>query len=92
MLDRLVELIEGKKIFRRRRKDALAVLIYHAGLSYRKTSAILKAIEPFSHEALRKWYTKCESIFYAEKRKRRAIAIDETKVRWEESIYLSVMR
>ena len=40
MLDLLVKLFEERKIFRRKRKDwkikALAILIYFAGLSYRK--------------------------------------------------------
>lgn len=53
MLDQLVELFEERKVFRRRRKDwkvkALSMLLYHMGLSYRKTRDALRALEPFSH-------------------------------------------
>ena len=46
MLDLLVKLFEERKIFRRKRKDwkikALAILLYFAGLYYRKTSKILR--------------------------------------------------
>ena len=57
MLDLLVKLFEERKIFRRKGKDlkikALAILIYFTGLSYRKTSKILRYFESFSHEAVR---------------------------------------
>ncbi|MBU0497931.1 MAG: hypothetical protein KKC68_06830, partial [Candidatus Thermoplasmatota archaeon] len=60
MLNQIVDILEDRKIFVRTRKNtrtkALALLMYHAGLSYRKTSAIISDMEPFSYEALRKWY------------------------------------
>ena len=66
MLDLLVKLFEERKIFRRKRKDwkikALAILIYFAGLSYRKTSRVLRDFEEFSHEAVRQWYHKCKGL------------------------------
>ncbi|RLF26131.1 MAG: IS6 family transposase, partial [Thermoplasmata archaeon] len=93
MLNRLMELLEDRKIFLRQRKTnktkALALLIYHAGLSYRKTSAIVGCLEPFSYEALRKWYNKCENLFKPEKKTRRIVAIDETKLKKEkQQIYI----
>ena len=87
MLDLMVKLFEERKIFRRKRKDwkikALAILIYFAGLSYRKTSKILRDFERFSYEAVRQWYHKCKDLFLIRKEERRAIAIDETKVKLE---------
>ena len=67
MLDRLVKIIEDRKIFCWDRKSleikVLAVLIYQVGISYRKVRDILEYIEPFSHEALRKWYSKLKVLF-----------------------------
>ena len=93
MLDLLVKLFEERKIFRRKRKDwkikALAILLYFAGLSYRKTSKILRDFEIFSYEAVRKWYHKCKDLFIVKKKRRRVVAIDETKVKLEnEQIYV----
>lgn len=74
MLDLLVKLFEERKIFRRKRKDwkikALAILLYFAGLSYRKTSKILRDFEMFSYDAVRKWYPKCKELFEVKKKKR----------------------
>ena len=42
---------------------------------------ILECIEPFSHEALPKWYSRLKSLFVHKRRYRRAIAVDETKVK-----------
>ena len=53
------------------------------GISYRKVRDILEYIEPFSHEALRKWYSKLKVLFIHKKKHRRAIAVDETKVKLE---------
>ena len=77
MLDRLIELFEERKIFLRKRKNwkikALSILIYHAGLSYRKTSKILRDFENFSYEAMRQWYHKCKELFIVERKKRRVV-------------------
>ena len=87
MLNRLVKIIVDRKIFCWDRKNleikVLAVLIYYAGISYRKVRDIFECIEPFSHEALRKWYSKLKVLFVHEKKHRRAIAVDETKVKLE---------
>ena len=87
MLDRLVKIIVDRKIFCWDRKNletkVLAVLIYQVGISYRKVRDILECIEPFSHEALRKWYSKLKVLFVHKKKHRRAVAVDETKVKLE---------
>ncbi len=79
-----MERLRGTRLFRRRRTDewtkALAVLAYHGGLSLRRTSEILRRRR--SHEAIRRWVRRCRELFPPpEKRERRALAIDETKVR-----------
>jgi len=80
-------LLKERKIFLRKRKyckiKASSILLYHAGLSYGKTSKILSDFGDFSHEAARQWYLKCEDLFIGEKTKRRAVAVDETKVKIE---------
>ena len=59
---------------------ALAILAYHGGLSLRRTSEVLRRRR--SHEAVRRWVRRCRELFPPpEKRERRALAIDETKVR-----------
>ena len=58
----------------------LATLIYQAGISYRKVRDIFGCMESFSHEALRKWYTRLRILFSCENKDRRAIAVDETQV------------
>jgi transposase-like protein len=87
MLNQIVELLEDRRIFVRQRKShktkVIALLVYHAGLSYRKTSAIIGNLESFSHEALRKWYKKCVVFFCPQRKQRPVIAVDETKVKWE---------
>lgn len=87
MLNQIVELLVDRKIFLRQRKKhetkVMAILIYHAGLSYRKTSQIIGNLESFSHESLRKWYKKCIAFFCPQRKKRPVIAVDETKVKWE---------
>ena len=59
MVKQFVELLKEKRIFRWNRKSvdtkALAILIYQAGLSYRKTKKILNLLESLSHESVRKW-------------------------------------
>ena len=62
---------------------ALAILIYQAGLSYRKTRRILNLLENFSHESVRKWYKRCKELFDIDRKIRRAVAVDETKVKLE---------
>ena len=93
MLDHLIELCKERKIFLRKRKNwkikALSVLLYHMRLSYRKTSPVLHDMESFSYEAVRQWYTKCHNLFSVERRARRTVAVDETKVKIEHTqIYI----
>ncbi|MEW6070952.1 MAG: hypothetical protein AB1485_10065 [Candidatus Thermoplasmatota archaeon] len=58
LIARIVKWIEKHKIFLRKRKSnrkrALGMLLYRAGLSYRKTKYFIGA----SHEAVREWYQK----------------------------------
>jgi len=93
MLSDLINLFKSKKIFRRNKKDikikALAVLLYHLALSYRACSKIIGEIEPVSYESIRNWYTSSKDLFDVEKKERRAIAVDETKIKLEnEQIFL----
>jgi len=87
LLDRLMKIIVDRKIFCWDRKNleikVLAVLIYQVGVSYRKVRNILECIELFSHEALRKWYSRLKELFIHKKKYRRAVAVDETKVKLE---------
>jgi putative transposase len=72
-------------VFVRNRKSnrvrALGITMYHMGLSLRDTSTILGYFGGASHEAIRNWYGRCKDIFTVKSRKRRAIAIDETKIK-----------
>ena len=69
---------------------ALAILIYQAGLSYRKTRRILNLLENFSHESVRKWYKRGKELFDVDNRIRRAVVVDETKIKLEnnQNLYL----
>jgi transposase-like protein len=87
ILNRIIELLIDKKIFIKQRKNhetkVIAHLVYHAGLCYQKTSTNIRNLEPFSYEALRKWYKKCIAFFQPKRKLRQAIAVDETKVKWK---------
>ena len=56
-------------------------MLYHRGLSYRDTSKILGVIEPSSYEAVHYWYKQFQELFAIGPKERRAIALDETKVK-----------
>ena len=83
IIERMIEWIEEKKIFVRKRKSnverALGMLLYHAGLSYNKAAIFVNA----SYEAVRKWYRKGRKLFEQTLRakKRKRIAIDEKEIR-----------
>jgi transposase-like protein len=83
----IMELLVNRKIFLRQRKKhetkVIAILVYHAGLSYRKTSQIIGNLESFSHESVRKWYMKYIAFFCPCWKQPPVIAVDETKVKWE---------
>ncbi len=53
-----------------------ACLLYYLGLSLRKAAKLLN----ISHEAVRKIYKRARKIFNPKKKKRKVIAIDETKL------------
>ncbi len=82
LLKRIVKWIEDKGIYQRERKTneqrALGMLLYNAGLSYKKASMFVDA----SHEAVREWYQKGKILFEAstEIRERKRIAVDEKEI------------
>jgi putative transposase len=92
MLPRLEELLEAKNIFVRNRKKirtrALGILMYHYGLSLRKCRTILSSFEDISHESIRKWYHKTDTIFSVEKCYRETVAVDETKLKINGKLYI----
>ena len=85
MLNEIVKICEHKKIFKRNKKDVgtkiLGGIIVSWGLSYRDTSKILGILEPSSYEAVHYWYKQFSTLFAVECKNRRAIALDENKVK-----------
>ena len=85
MLQQLLELVRRKNIFRWNLKRVeiklIAVVLYYAGISFRKTSKFLRDFERFSHESLRLWYHKIANLFANTRKSRRCVAIDETKIK-----------
>ena len=85
VLNEIVKICKHKKIFKRNKKGVetkiLGVLLYHRGLSYRDTSKILGVIEPSSYEAVHYWYKQFNELFAIGVKERRAVALDETKVK-----------
>jgi len=93
LLNEIVKICKHKKIFKRNKKGIetkiLGVLLYHRGLSYRDTGKILGVIEPSSYEAVHYWYKQFSELFVIGCKERRAIALDETKVKLEgKQVYL----
>ena len=93
MLQWVENALRAKRVFRRARTDdwirALGIVLYHLGLSLRDTSLVLGSFLARSHEAVRQWYERARELFHVERRPRRAIAVDETKIRVQgEWIYL----
>ena len=87
-LSQLIEHIKVTKVFRRNKKDVelkiLAALLYFFGLSLRKTSDFLSLFEEISHESVRIYYHRLKTVLkQPTKKKRRLIAIDETKIKLE---------
>jgi len=87
-LNHLIEEIKATKVFRRNKKDVkikiLAALLYFFGLSLRKTSQFLSLFDKISHESVRIYYHRLKRIIdQPTKKKRRLIAIDETKIKLE---------
>ena len=88
-LRQLVDYVRSTKVFRRNKKDVelkiIAALLYFFGLSLRKTSEFLSLFEEISHESVRIYYHKLKEVLkQPKKKKRRLIAIDETKLKLED--------
>jgi len=82
LLQRVVDALNHRKVFRRARKSnevrALGVLLYYLGLSVWKAEAVLKDFGGGSHEAVRRWHHLCRGLFDPPLRERRAaIALRE---------------
>lgn len=92
MLSHLEELLEAKNIFVRNRKKmrtrALGILMYHYGLSLRKCRIILSFFEDISHESIRKWYHKTDTIFTVKTAYRETVAVDETKLKINGKLFI----
>jgi len=92
MLSHLEELLKSKNIFVRNRKQmktrSLGILLYHYGLSLRKCRTILSSFEDISHESIRKWYHKVDTIFTVGKTYREVVAVDETKLKINGKLYI----
>ncbi len=93
-LQQLIEEIKTKKVFRRNKKDVklkiLAALLYLFGLSLRKTSKFLSLFREISHESIRLYFHRIKKVIkFPEKKERKLIAIDETKLKLEsEQIFI----
>jgi len=84
----MVDYVKATKVFRRNKKNVelkiLAALLYFFGLSLRKTSDYLSLFEEISHESVRIYYHRIKKVLKSpRKKKRRLIAIDETKIKLE---------
>ncbi len=92
MLSHIMEVLESKKVFERKRKNmkskALGILLYHYGLSLRQCKTVVSCYEPISHESIRKWYHKTDTIFTVRKCYRESIAVDETKLKINGHLYI----
>jgi len=92
MLSHLEGLLEAKNIFVRNRKKmrtrALGILMYHYGLSLRKCRTILSSFEDISHESIRKWYHKTDTIFTVKTAYRETVAVDETKLKINGKLFI----
>jgi len=86
-LEHLLRLLRIKKVFERERVPiemrALGIILVYLGLFYRKAAQVISVFHSVSHEAVGEWYKKSAKIFTmaVERKNRRAIAIDETKVK-----------
>ncbi len=88
LIAQLIEEIKAKKVFRRNKKrvelKVLSALLYFYGLSLRKASKFISLFEQISHESVRIYYHRIKKVIKPpERKKRRLIAIDETKLKSE---------
>jgi len=85
LLQRVVDALNHRKVFRRARKPkdlrALGIVLHYLGLSCLKVEHVLRPFGGASHESVRRWFHPCRGIFDPPVRERRAVAVDETKVR-----------
>jgi len=98
MLTQLTAPLESKKVFIRERKPnwlrSLGIALLYPGLSCRQTAEVLSFFDEASQEAARQWYHRAQALLGAPPRRcRRAIAIDETKLkvrgRWSECTHFT---
>ncbi len=87
-ITQIIEEIKAKKVFRRNKKRVelkiLSALLYFYRLSLRKASKLISHFQKISHESIRTYYHRIKRILKPpEKKKRRLIAIDETKLKLE---------
>ena len=86
----LVEEVKARRIFKRNKKDIklkiLATILYYIEISLSKQ---LHDNIRMSHEAVRTYYRRLKTAIHPpQKKKRRLIAIDETKLKIEASFRL----
>jgi transposase-like protein len=91
--DALLGILEGhleeEEVFDRSRKRtetrALGLLLYHAGLSCRRTADVLSMVqEPVSHQPISAWYHRAGDLFRTGPvRYHEALAVDETSLHIE---------
>ncbi len=87
-IQQIIEEIKSKKVFRRNKRKIelkiLSALLYFHGLSLRKASKLISLFQKISHESIRIYYHRIKRILKPpERKKRRLIAIDETKLKLE---------
>ncbi len=87
-IQQLIEEIKAKKVFRRNRKrlklKILPALPYFYELSLRKTSKLISLFQKISHEYKNLSPQDQKNFKTLRKKKRRLIAIDETKLKLED--------
>ncbi len=87
-IQQIIEEIKAKKVFRRNKRKIelkiLSAILYFYGLSLRKASKFISLFQKMSHESIRTYYHRIKRILKPpEKKERRLIAIDETKLKLE---------
>jgi len=82
----LVDRVERSGVFCWNRKPlkvkVLSTVLYYSGLSYRVVAKGLRGLAKFAHESVRLWFRRLKEAFpKPERKRRRVIAIDETKLK-----------
>jgi putative transposase len=85
MLDRVVAKARDQEVFSREdtptEQRVEAAFLYHAGLSYRRVERVVGR----SYEAVRQWYHRLAHLFNPDPDYHSAVALDETKLKVEET-------